>query len=446
MDIKEKYYNYSKENGKLNIKENINYFTIEKSVNNNCPKCENLVNEKDIYCKNCGEILTNVKSKREKFINQEETNDFKSIVENFDLIRGLKTSLLAFLLLFIFSLSIKLFVVGGNNQISQLINPIHLMLFSNLASMDIMMSLFMNSTQSSINLGFIIFLILPIVSLIISYNVFMRKGNTSFLVHLKKSLGTAVIYAFILAILARMSQIEISLSSGFDQYGVYLGFSTISTFIKGFMISFIPIFFIGLKKEYEEENSLIYILKLVMKTILIGYVIVCIILSISYLANIDYLYDLGLSNYNARNISLIVMISQLAIYLWSFANLVPLYINKNIISILSLFEGHLSMNLFLLLGSIIALSALIFIIVGSKLESKYKNYDIRIIIIFSAIYGIIMGLFGILTTLYVGDKISYMVSSITAIKMGYSFIIGTIISFGYSFIMTLVGYKLNRFN
>lgn len=131
MDIKEKYYNYSKENGKLNIKENINYFTIEKSVNNNCPKCENLVNEKDIYCKNCGEILTNVKSKREKFINQEETNDFKSIVENFDLIRGLKTSLLAFLLLFIFSLSIKLFVVGGNNQISQLINPIHLMLFSN---------------------------------------------------------------------------------------------------------------------------------------------------------------------------------------------------------------------------------------------------------------------------------------------------------------------------
>ena len=57
-----------------------------------------------------------------------------------------------------------------------------------------------------------------------------------------------------------------------------------------------------------------------------------------------------------------------------------------------------------------------------------------------------MGLFGILTTLYVGDKISYMVSSITAIKMGYSFIIGTIISFGYSFIMTLVGYKLNRFN
>ena len=104
------------------------------------------------------------------------------------------------------------------------------------------------------------------------------------------------------------------------------------------------------------------------------------------------------------------------------------------------------MNLFLLLGSIIALSALIFIIVGSKLESKYKNDDIRIIIIFSAIYGIIMGLFGILTTLYVGDKISYMVSSITAIKMGYSFIIGTIISFGYSFIMTLVGYKLNRFN
>ena len=70
--IENKYCNYSKKDGKTNARKNNNYFTIEKENINYCPKCESLVNKKDIYCKNCGQILENVKSKREKFINQQE--------------------------------------------------------------------------------------------------------------------------------------------------------------------------------------------------------------------------------------------------------------------------------------------------------------------------------------------------------------------------------------
>ena len=155
-----KYSNYSMENGSLNI----NYFTLEKDKEIHCSKCHALVNNKDIYCKNCGEILENVKSKREKFINQEgEKANFKDIVKNFDLVNGIKTSALSLGILFILSLIIKIILVGTNNEISEIINPIHIMLFSNLASVNIFLSLFMNSAQSSIDFGLLILLLLPVV-------------------------------------------------------------------------------------------------------------------------------------------------------------------------------------------------------------------------------------------------------------------------------------------
>ena len=57
-----------------------------------------------------------------------------------------------------------------------------------------------------------------------------------------------------------------------------------------------------------------------------------------------------------------------------------------------------------------------------------------------------MGAIGLLTTLYIGDNAASMLSSISAMQMGFNFIMGIIMSFVYSFVMTLVGYKLNIFN
>ncbi len=449
--IKSKYSNYSKEDGNLHIKKNINYLTIEKNNKTYCSKCENLVGKKDIYCKNCGEILENVKSKREKFINQEgEKANFKNIASSFNLINGFKTSISALGILFIFSLIIKVLLVGEGNQISELINPVHIMLFSNLASMDIYMSLFMNSAQSSVNFGFLILLILPIISFILPYRIFMKKNNISFMSHLKNSLGVAIIYSILLMALSRMSQMQVSLSNGLNMfntysYGIYLGFNMISVLFKGFIIAFISVFFMGLKKEYEKENMIVNILKIALKTLLIGYILTLIIILLLHLANINYIYDLGLNSYISTT-SLGFVLSQLAIYLWAFSNLIPINLGVTTISILSLFNSNLSLDLILLLGSLIALSSLIFIIVGSKLESKYKSKDIRPVVIFSGFYAMIMGVVGLLTIIYVGDNAASMLSSLSAMQMGFNFVIGMIISFVYSLIMTLIGYKLNIFN
>lgn len=445
-----KHNNYSKEDGKLNIRANINYFTIEKDNGTNCPKCENSVSRKDIYCNSCGEILENIKSKREKFINQEgQKTKFEDIASNFNLINGLKASGLGIFILFVLSLLIKFILTGNNNQISELVNPLHIMLFSNLASINVFMSLFMNSSQSSLNFGFLVLLILPIISLILPYRIFMKKINTSLITHVKNSLGVSIIYALILCVIAKMSQVEVSLSNGVNPYGygIFFEFNIFSVLFKGFLIGFISMLFMGIKKEYEKENMIIGLLKMALKTIFIGYVVILIISVVLYFGNINYIYDLGLNSY-VGEMSLGVILSQLAMYLWAFSNLIPVNLANGSLSILSLFSANISLDLILFLGAIIALSALILIIVGCKLESKYKykRKDINPVIIFSVFYSIIMALIGMITTIYIGNNAASMLTYLSAMQMGFNFIIGMIVSFIYSLIMTSIGYRLNIFS
>lgn len=445
---KNKYNNYSKEDGSLNIKENINYITLEKYNENSCPKCNNKVSKMDIYCNNCGEILQNIRSKREKFIAKDnEKMKLNNIILNFNLINGLKTAGLAIIILFALSLIIKFILVGDNNQVSKLINPLHIMLLSNLSNIDIFMSLFMNSAQSSINLGFLILLVLPIISFILPYRIFMKKRNTSFITHVKNSLGTAIMYTLILCIISRVSQVDVSLSNGFNQYsyGILIGFNTFDVLFKSFIIGFITVFVMGMKKEYIKENMLVNLLTTALKVISLGYVLVLVISMVLYFANVNYIYDLGISSYTT-DLSLGIIFSQLAIYLWSFANLIPVSFGNGFLSILSLFNSNTSLDLVLILVSLVALSSLILIIVGSKLDNKYKSENMNPVLIFSGCYAVIMAIIGLLTTIYIGDNVASMLTSLNAIHMGFNFIVGMIISFIYSLITTSIGYKLNIFN
>ena len=166
-----------------------------------------------------------------------------------------------------------------NIYISELINPLHIMLFSNLANVNIFMSLFMNSAQSSVNFGFLILLILPVVSFILPYSIFMKKRNTSFIKRVKNYLGVEIIYALVLCVISKVSQVEVSLSNGFNQYGygIFFSFSTFNVLFKGFIIGFISVLFMGLKKEYEKENMIAGVLKIALKTIFIGYILILII-------------------------------------------------------------------------------------------------------------------------------------------------------------------------
>ncbi|MEG1410239.1 MAG: hypothetical protein RSD36_10410 [Terrisporobacter sp.] len=448
-DSIEKLSNYSIVDGSMNCNINRNSFTIEKAKDSYCGKCGNKMDIKNIYCNYCGENLEKVKHKKIS-IKSNNVKDFnyKDILSSFNLRKCFMTSLLSLVVLLIFSFIIKITLIGSSGQVGEFINPLHILMFSNLGTLDVFVSSMMNSSSvSNINLGLFILLILPVISLIIGYKVCLKNDNISMGNHIKNSIAVGVIYTFILCILAKISQTQLNLSSGFGEYGysVNYGFTISSILIKGFLIGFISILLIGLKKEYVKDNLYIGILKIVPKVLGMGYILTLVILVIIYLSKVNYLGQMGLTSYiNQSNI--VVVLSQLGIYMWAFANLIPINIGNGSLSINTLIGSNASFDVLLILGALIAISALIFIILGCKLESKYKNQGIKPVLIFSILYAVAMGIVGLFTILYVSEDITSITSILTSINMGFNIIIGMIASFVYSFTMTLIGFKLNIFN
>lgn len=447
--VAKKYDNYSKFDGTMYLKNKTNNLTMRMIKRNNCPKCENKIERYRLYCEKCGHSLEDITKNNLNFIDSEgEKTKFKDILTTFNIKKAFMTSFIAILILFVISTILKITLIGSNNQISQLINPIHILLLSNLGNIDIYISSFMNSSSSNLSLGFLILLILPVISLVISYRFFMKNENTSLPKHIKNSIGVGITYGIILSILAKVSQEGLNLSDGFNSYvyRMYYGFSMLSVLFKGFTIGFMSVLFLGLKKEYEKDNKFISIVKLAFKTIIIGYIITFVILIIMYLINIDYIYELGLSSYKSQ-INIGVILSQLAMYLWSFSNLIPINIGEISISSLSLFNSTMSLDLILMLGSILALSALVFIIVGCKLDLKYKKEEgIKPVVIFSTFYSVIMGIIAIFTSIDIGNNAASIIGSISTVQMGFNFILTIVISFIYTLLTTLIGFKLNIFN
>ena len=102
-----------------------------------------------------------------------------------------------------------------NNKLSDLINPLHIMLLSNFGSIEVYRNTFMSINVASMNIGLIALILLPITSLVISYRVILKDENISLENHVKNSLGVGIIYGLILAIISKLSQINLNLSSGF---------------------------------------------------------------------------------------------------------------------------------------------------------------------------------------------------------------------------------------
>lgn len=440
--------NYSKIDGTMNSSINSNSFTIEKQKDSFCGKCGNKIEDGIIYCKYCGESLEKVRSKNINFKNNGNDNlKMKEVLSSFSLSKCIISAALSIVILFALSLIAKFTLLKSNSNFNDLINPLHIMLLSNFGSIEVYRNTFMSINVASMNIGLIALILLPITSLVISYRVILKDENISLENHVKNSLGVGIIYGLILAIISKLSQINLNLSSGLGQYNysINYGINMASVLFKGFIIGFLVILFLGLKKEYEENNIYVGALRLIPKVLGIGYILTLVVFVVMYFANINYLTDFGVSSYNSK-VGVGLVISQLAFYIWSFANFIPTTVGSNTLSVVTLLRSKISFDVLLILGAFMALSILIFIIVGCKLESKYKDKGIKSVLIFSIFYAIIMGILGLLTLLYISDAASPIVSNIGSMQMGFNMIVGVITSFIYSFITTLIGFKLNISN
>ena len=293
--------------------------------------------------------------------------------------------------------------------------------------------------------------VLPIISITISNLIFSKKFTKDSQSALRNSLGVGASYGLILGVLALFSKAKMSYSYDMVQYGyiVQFSFESLGMILKGFILGFLSTYILLYKKEYEDENMYLGILKRAINMLFIGYILTFVILCILTMADRSYLYDLGISNY-VNQVGIGLGLSQLSAYIWSFGNFVPVTIGSKGLSIFNLMRSDLHLTTTLMLVAMFFLSALVIIVFACKLEVKYgkKEDGIKPILLLSGFYAILVGALSIVTTVTLGNSVDiFTLSNYTSsLTMGFGMISSILISFIYSFLISLVGYKLNIFN
>ena len=436
LEFADKFRNYSKEDGHQYRNLENKKFVLRRKSKVYCPNCKSETNLNDIYCKECGTCLESI-SKR--------TYDFsiKNILSNINIKDSFKVAGFATVILFFISVIVKQILGSVLGEYTSYISASDILLLLNGGDLSVFTSgSGMMSYGSYYNFSFqlcsLILLVLPVICLGISYKVFMKEKNTNELTLFIQAIGVGSLYGLILAVIALLSRNQLSIGGGFlsSGYSLIYGVGFISVLFRGFLLGFLSILYIGTKKEYEESNIYLGIFKQSIKTVALGYLIVFVLLVIGHLIGLSYVYEFGISN-SISNINVFVVISQLAAYIWGFANF-----NIATIGSQSLFKTSLSIDFKLCLIAFVALSALILFISGIKLNNKYKTSSKKPVLIFSVFYAVIMASLSIFTYVNIngGSLLGYNIA------MNTNVILTLIMSFIYSFIVTFVGFKLSNWD
>ena len=437
LEFADKFRNYSKEDGHQYRNLENKKFVLRRKSKVYCPNCKSETNLNDIYCKECGTCLESI-SKR--------TYDFsiKNILSNINIKDSFKVAGFATVILFFISVIVKQILGSVLGEYTSYISASDILLLLNGGDLSVFTSgSGMMSYGSYYNFSFqlcsLILLVLPVICLGISYKVFMKEKNTNELTLFIQAIGVGSLYGLILAVIALLSRNQLSIGGGFlsSGYSLIYGVGFISVLFRGFL----SILYIGTKKEYEESNIYLGIFKQSIKTVALGYLIVFVLLVIGHLIGLSYVYEFGISN-SISNINVFVVISQLAAYIWGFANFNIATIGSQSLFLPSLFKTSLSIDFKLCLIAFVALSALILFISGIKLNNKYKTSSKKPVLIFSVFYAVIMASLSIFTYVNIngGSLLGYNIA------MNTNVILTLIMSFIYSFIVTFVGFKLSNWD
>ncbi|CEI72325.1 hypothetical protein [Romboutsia hominis] len=445
MNTEEKYSNYSKEDGKI-LNKISNYYRLEINNEMNCSKCHTESKYGSNYCKQCGNELFKVVDKnlfniveKSKF----NINNIKSYASSTNIFI---TSVSSILILFILSVIFNGMMDISLGKLGISISPLHTMLGMNLGSINITSSSLIGVGEVSVHLGVISLLIAPIISLVISNILFMKNKSNTPNELIINSIGVGIVYALFMAVISMISKIELN---SYDMMNIAtllkVKFATTSIFINSFLIGFLSTFTIGYKKRIGKENIYINIFKKVINIFMIGYILVFIIVGILTISDSTYLYEFGISEY-MKYINTGIVVSQLSVYMWGFANLIPMVIGDYTISIFNILNSNLFFDTKLIFIIVFILVSLIILIAGCNLKKHFKNNDKNVLLIFSIMYSFVMALISMLSKIDVGmGMLTTNVNNHNVITFGLPIIITIISSFIYSYILAFIGYKLYNF-
>lgn len=440
-----KYKNYCDKSGNiLNLNKNLKLEKLEDGV---CKACASENSIESSYCKYCGEDLYKLKDKGQFENTIENKKNINKILDKLKVRNILFTSALSVVILLVIGFIIKAFIAIEFPEIAYIINPLHIVMALNLGSLNGYSSTVVGSGALEAHIGILALLMIPVISMIISNVVFLRKESNDFKSVILSSLGVGFSYGLILAIIGIFATIK---SNPMDMinYGLSVSFryKFLSLLINGFIIGSFTTFIFLFKKKYKNNNLYVDIFKSAINTVAIGYILVFILLSILTLSDSSFLNEIGLYGYLGK-LNIGVILSQLSSYVWEFSNFIPININNNIISMLSLGNKEIFFNTKLIFYAMTTLSLLIILIAGCNIKSKYKEDGKKSVLIFALSYAFIMGILAMFSTITLGGNISlFEINNYQAsIFMGANITSTVIISFIYSYVVSWIGYKLNTF-
>ena len=430
------------ENCNLNCNKSINYCPkVGKSLNNHkscnltksesniCEKCNSEELNTSTYCSRCGNLLYNIS-------NDYRFNDNKiNFINKHYLKEKLIVVLSTLTLLGVVAFFAKLLALVINKGILSYLSIPNIILGFNLAPMEIISSNFMDVNKFNLSLGLIVCLVVPIICLSISINIFIKKHNNINAV--KDSLYIGLIYGILLGLISIFSKKVINNNLDiFYTSSIIIKYKFIDVILNGTIIGSI-ISYINLIK-YDKNPFTRIGIKSILTILSVYFIIVATLLISIYSGNI-----LGYS----KNLMSIISISQLGVYILALSSCIPIIIIKDIISIINTSDISAYLNeyvIILVYGSIL-INIMIVFICGYLTKYKFKNK--KAIKIYSIYYAVFISSIIHISKIDILGSINILnISNYNQnMYIGGNIIVAFIIWYIYSYIISTLGYKLNKY-
>lgn len=391
-------------------------------------------------------MSTNFEFKKPNFDNIKE--NMRGLKDKINLKREgnqpLKVAGIAFIILLIVSIiasSVRRQFLGGIGNI----NMFSILLGLNLIGVRIRSNGMMMFSSSTINIGVIVLLLIPILALIVANLFIYRRKIESIDRCIIEALKVGFIYGLLLAITSIFSTTRINLGMGnmfgFGNNYIAIGYKFFPAFGNGFLIAFLTSVILNYRKEFHGEYYTTDIVSDAVREFLKLSLIILVITVIVVFTKNSTLYDFGLSDYSKGG-AVIAYIMQMAAYLITISTGGIVHIgDSSSMSILSIFNSATFTDTKLLMRIIFCVFAIAMIFVGANIYRNYRFENRKTVLHFSIAFGFLVGLVAKFSAISIsGSMMQNMSSMDLAVRAGT--FTTFVISILFTVVFTEIGYRV----
>ena len=391
-------------------------------------------------------MSTNFEFKKPNFDNIKE--NIRGLKEKINLKREgnqpLKVAGIAFVILLIVSIiasSVRRQFLGGIGNV----NTFSILLGLNLIGVRIRSNGMMMFSSSTINIGVIVLLLIPILALIVANLFIYRRKIESIDRCIIEALKTGFVYGLLLAITSIFSTTRINLGMrnifGFGNNYIAIGYKFFPAFGNGFLIAFLTSVILNYRKEFHGEYYTTDIISDAVKEFLKLSLIILVITVIVVFTKNSTLYDFGLSDYSKGG-AVIAYIMQMAAYLITIATGGIVHVgDSSSMSIFSIFNSATFTDTKLLIRIIFCIFAIAMIFVGANIYRNYRFENRKTVLHFSIAFGFLAGLVAKFSAISISGLMMQNMSSMDLAVRAGTFTT-FVISILFTVVFTEIGYRV----